>query len=266
MDTVDDLIEKYIQGTLSTEEKALLEQKTQEDPSISNKIALEKGLFAASNDTDWASLDTTESSKRVADYQKRYQDKETKALQKAIAEAAERYQLKQNKKNFSWKPFIGIAAMIAIGLFIFNSITATPSAQELYASNLNATLATEWQRSDTITDPFVETGKEAYENKDYPKAIQALEQALQTTKNQSMDHYALLAVSYGENHQEAKGIALLKSLPKGKYTDEDKIDWLQALLLLKQKKIAESSRILTQIQNSDSDYQKEAKTLLEQLD
>ena len=163
------------------------------------------------------------------------------------------------KKTIQFKPWqMGIAAtiLLAIGLFVFNSL-GKPSYSE-YAQPGEIVLTV---RSDV--DSISKQAETTFNSRNYQQAISYFDELLEKSpENAEIMFYKAIALVETDKFDKADD--LLRSLSEGKSVYAYKAVYWQALSKVKQKNYADAKKILQTIPANEPEY-KMAKKLLSQL-
>ncbi len=165
---------------------------------------------------------------------------------------------KQNKIRRLWIASTAIAAIIA-GLVFLPQFLAPPNPTTIYANYIaqeKANFATKGDGDDLLLE-----GAAAFNDKDYPKAIQAFDNYLQIT-SEGRDAYKVKiykGIAHLEEKESDRAIELFKDLKTG---DQN---WYLALVYLKLDNAKEAKKYLEKIVNTPSNHASKAKKLLKKL-
>ena len=235
-----ELLERFVNNTLSAEERASVAKRLEQDSSFKQLLAdlklLQEGIRANSREE----LKTL------------FQEIEM-SLPGSMPDA----------KVVSWKPWlIGIAASIVL---IAAAIAIWPqqkSNEELFAKYFepypNVIMPT--VRGDLEADTtLMAKAYRAYDRGDYEKAIRFFEQV--GVKDEGV--YMYMGNSYLAIDSTEKAITCFEKVISDFDAFDDQAEWYLGLALLKKDQINESKKILTKIGSGKSSYGKKAKVILQ---
>ncbi|MDH7445725.1 tetratricopeptide repeat protein [Aquimarina sp. 2201CG14-23] len=261
----DILIQNFLNGKLSEQERNEVLSKIEENPDFKEKVNFEKQLHLNLNHTDW-SIGSNHSLPEVKEYEELLKDATTQELKNTLKTVNSDYQKKQIKQPRSWLLYSGIAAiLLLIGVTIF-STSNNLSSEELYASYINhSELPSLIDRGSTDQTVLINAQK-LFEAKQYDQALDILTNDIDSVQQNKAIVYLYTGISQMELNQFDQAENTFNKLINSKFIDAPKGIWFKALLLLKQNKIKDAKDLLMQIAKSPSNYKsKEASELLEQL-
>lgn len=231
-----DLIEKYISGTISAEEMKEVISLCEDDASFKEEFQFHKDL------------------KKVAAH-------EDDLIFKETLRTFENDQSSSKKNPRIWwiaASFIGVLLIT----YFFN-FTST-STEELFAEN--------FEPYRNVIQPIVRGGSDmsllsdtfiSYENKEYDKAIQGFSELIETEDAPYASFY--LANSYLASNNAEKAIPLLQQYIKNQDSLKDKATWYLALAYIKSNQQEQAILILESILSSQGYQYENATNLLSKL-
>lgn len=234
------LIEKYFEGQLSETEKQVFDE-------------------ALKNDADFKATFT---------FEKEVKDGIHLNERKALKNMLRSFEEKPKAKVFSFRNWVwlGAAAVLVIGFFIWLPFGNQPNSDELYLSYYQAypNVVAPIVRGENIQD---EKNKafEAYEQEKFEISQTLFHEIFKKTK----DEYAVFyeAQSYFALGETQKGIQLLENsnFSDGKYPFKTQQNWYLALGYLKLKDFEKAKQNLNALTIYDNPQQESARKLLESL-
>ncbi len=241
------LIERYIRGELSLEERGAVEQRMAEDADfralLEDYEVLTKGIAYSGRKAVLERLQNL--------------DENLEGTEATVRSIAPRKQ----------KPVVWLAAAAVVALLFyagFSLFNAGPDAGELYAAYYEPypNLVYPITRSNTTAQDPAAKPYRAYEQKDYEAALAALNADTKSPEDTRLFYkgHTLLALNQPEEAIEAYD-ALLTLPNLEQFSDPAR--WYKALALLKLERVEEARSVLQSLENSA--YSKESKELLEKL-
>ncbi|MDT0555391.1 hypothetical protein [Patiriisocius hiemis] len=232
----EQLIQGYIEGTLTSTQQEEATKLLANDAAFKEEVSLYKDLQAAITDSERRTLKTS----------LQELENKTPALKK--------------RSNF-YLIAASIVVVLGIGsLFMFSS----PNPEQLYASNFEVYPNTlkPVVRGDVGEEmlPFI-----AYETKEYDKAVVSFASILEQNDDPDIRFY--YAMSLLNDSQETKALQELKVLESSNTKYLPQVYWYTALLELKKENIEASKTLLNRLIEDKALYKnREAKQLLKKLD
>ncbi|WP_299890480.1 hypothetical protein [uncultured Lacinutrix sp.] len=249
-DNMQKMIDGYLNGSLSLEQKAVFEKQINTDQALKEELLIYKALQESFNENDWHTLDKNSNIEDFKSIKNRFKTKEYQDISKNIKSVESLYCNKNKKKSNSIFYKLGIAATIilflAIGLpFIFN----TNSLNDYY---------NDYQNWDTIPS-LIEKGsqnesqkiEELYTSKDYNSLIKLYE----ANNTNNYNNYSLIKIGhiYIELGFTEKAIEVFDKLIATKKLSSSKGYWYKLLVYLKiedKEKAIEQLNIILQDKNN----------------
>lgn len=239
----EELIAKYFQDNLTSEEQNKFDKLLKEDAGFKEQFEFENNV------------------------QQIIKNKERKALKDKLKKF-EKESINPSVKKFSfWKP-LRIAASIAIiltaGWYLYNSNTSL-NVEKLFTENYEKYPNTIYAITrDTTTDTSIEyKAFEAYEANNFQKSIVLFKELKESKNPEYVDFY--LAQSYLNNNQLDKAIELFTDISTHKKEFSSESYWYLALAYLKKGEKEKAIKTLEELVQ-DKGYKKvEAINLLKKL-
>ncbi|MDN6280487.1 MAG: hypothetical protein L0J45_05740 [Psychroflexus sp.] len=225
------LIENYLAGELSVEEKKAFENRLAKEPELKDKFETYQEL-----------------SKHL---EHRFQHKNERVeLQRTIGQQADQHfdkKTKKSKKSIRMPWRIGIAAtfLILIGLYFYQEY-ATPAF-----TDYNQYAVVSFQSRGAEND-LVKQAEDAFNSHKYTEAADSFEQLLQEDDNAEYKLYS--AISLVEIDQFEKADQLYLEILKGDSVFRHEALWFGALSKLKQENKKAASQLLSQIPEETDRY------------
>jgi hypothetical protein len=229
--------ENYLNNEMSQQEQLEFENQLQNDAGIKEKFELYKEttqFLAAKFD-----IEAVDFKKNLGAISKEHFTETNKDKSKVIA----------------FKPwYYAVAASVAVFIGIWFMMPQEPQYGD-YNQHENASFV---ERS--TADENLKEAQDAFNRKDYKKAIVSFEKVPDLTNPEVQYFYAIALVE--TNHYKYAGI-YLNHLKSGTSVYKEKAAWYLALSSLKQKKFDECKTYLNQIPADAEDYAKAQKLLKE---
>jgi predicted negative regulator of RcsB-dependent stress response len=160
---------------------------------------------------------------------------------------------KSKPKIITFRPWqYAVAATVVIVFGILLTISGNPGYGD-YSQHENAYFV---ERS--TADENLKDAQNAFNNKDYQKAIVSFEKAPDLTSPEVQYYYAIALI---ETNHYKRAALYLNNIRSGNSVYKDKATWYLALSSLKQKKFDECKAYLGQIPADAEDYAKAQKLL-----
>jgi FimV-like protein len=236
----EDLIEKYIQNRLSSEEKLTFDDLLKNNDDFKEKVALHTNLKKAIGNVD------------DFNFRNLISDLESKA--------------KNHTQKRSYVKWLAAASIVLfLGLTYFLTIDNKATGNELFASyfkpyrNVVHPIVRGNDQQDKKALAFI-----AYEKGEYETAITLFSNLYTTTKEPYYLFYKANSLLKLERTNEA--IPLLLSHLKTKDTLTEKTNWYLALAYLKLEDKLKAKKLLEEVITKGSYKAKEAKELLKEFD
>ena len=250
------LIDAYLSGKLSSEERKEVESRTESDHDFKEAFVLQtKAVIATKQEYR---------TKRKAELLQEFDSIESDLKPKSIV-----------RPLAVW---LTAAAAVLAFLIIYSNWTAWkyPSPNKLFAQHINE-VEIPWEgvrNTAETTDLILQQAEEAYESGNFEKALELLSQAIEEKNgfNASKEYFlkGLILMKQGfDNQNSIKGFQeaydQFSQVSEGSLFAKDAL-WYQALCLLKVDKMEDGKAILNQIEgNPNHPRQEDAKSMLAAL-
>ncbi len=259
----DTLIENYLLGKLSGEERSLFEQRLENDPEFNKKFRFEKQLFETLDPEDW-SFSEADSSDEISAYKKLFASEKTKIIKKAIGEANTQYKRDRKINRRNWLLYSS-AAIIAILISVFTWYDSGPSMEQLYSDNLDLEdLPSLVTRGEDNPEDLIRA-QQLFEGRQYLKTIEILNTSLKSSKKNLAAKYQYLGISQMELNYTDDAENTFTLLIESNLIDAQKGHWYKALLYLKMKDSEKAIKTLQKIRSEKLYNYKKANKILKEL-
>ena len=244
-----DMIEAYLNDTLSVEQKEAFEQQMQADKALAKEVAQHREMQSALSD------------KKTLDFREKIQKIRTEMLASEEDADKEVVTLTPEKApNFPyWKLAVAAVFVIGLGVLVWDNGT-TDSNKDLYAM---------YYKPFPVDDTTRGEGKEelsaiykSYKGGAYEKVIPALEKHLITSEKQKLRLY--LGNSYLGTDQAKKAAQQFRKVTEKSMFYED-AQWYLALTYLKLQVEDSTKYFLKNVLDYKGIHEQKAKKLLEKL-
>jgi tetratricopeptide (TPR) repeat protein len=254
------LIEDYVNGQLSIEEKADFQQQLQQDPSLAQEVGLYKDIFSG---LAIGGRKDMKAHLKALD-EKSFSQEAASKLQASVTENIKGKVIQSFWQRNAW--LTGIAACLVLGLVAFLWVSNSSSANSLfakyYAPYPNVVAAVE--RGETIQDA-TKQAMQAYESGDYTRAIQGLQQ-IANNDPEASSLYLYLGISYIETSQlDSAKVYLEKATADAASKLHTQAKWYLALAYLKNKEKEQAIVHLQSLSQESGVYAQKARQLLDDL-
>lgn len=225
--------EHYLANEMTSEEKTIFEEQLRNDTSFNESFTLYK---------ETTQFLEHQFSKETIDFKENL---------KSISN--QHFTEKKETKVITFKPwYYAVAATIVVVIGMWMMMQNDPSYSDF---NQHET-AVFVERSDSNEN--LKLAQEAFNNKDYKKAVAAFDKIQDFRKPELQYFYAIALI---ETNDFTKAELFLDQLRGGNSVYKDKATWYLALSYLKQDKKAECKSTLKEIPVDAEDYQKAQKLL-----
>lgn len=260
----DQLIEAYVLGTISEEQRIVVDQRIASDDRFRESVLLQKSIFSSFDESSWCTVKNF-SPQQIVEYETILKNKETQKLKQTLQEANDSYNRKKKFKISSWKLY-GPAAAVILLLLTFQIFSPSDKTmQELYASNYD-------QRDIPSLIVRGDTGREAekaqllFESGNFEEALPLF----RDLSNNATSNVSTLLIYQGVSEMELgkyeDARATFQKLTRGNYLDSSKGLWYTMLLSMKEGNDVMARVYLEKILNSPTNYNYDRATkILEQL-
>lgn len=242
MNNIDntELIEAFLNNELGQEERAIFENRLQNEADLQEEVALHK---------------------QIKGFVKQHEVENLKSQVKTwlSEEATPKATMTVHKtRTFTLNNIMKIAAAVVIvsgmGWYLFTDKLSGGGSQEQYLSELVSQNPTMLQGSDDRS-----FWTEAFRNKNYQQVIDSLEAKPERTPEEA--YHLGLAYTATKNYPKAIEHFSSKIVQDSVYSE--KANWAIALIYLEQNNKAKAKSLLEKIAKSDSEFAEKAKKLLE---
>jgi len=257
----DILIKKYLNNTLSVEEKESVLARIKSDVTFKEKVYFEKQLLDTFSEEEWSFIENTEATE-VKEYSELFK-KEGK-LKQALEEAKTNYNTPKKKTNFNWYLYAS-AAMIVLLIAIVPFVNKSSSSTELYASYLNTTELPSLSIRGNENKDIRTKAQHLFEQKKYEEALVIFNNELDLSKKQTATVYLYMGIAQMELNQFEKAAHTFDALINSGLMDAPKGNWYKALLYLKMEKTEDSKVILNTVSSKKLYNHQKADDLLKEL-
>ncbi len=257
----DYLIERFLKGELSEDEKEQMETRMVSDPEFSEKVALERQLFKTFDEEDWSDIENPD--KEVEAYAELFGAQESKTIKSAIASSAATY--KRGKTKTLRKPvwLYAAAATIILVLSFYFLWPAGIAPEELYHTYLDKTeLPSLVTRGDSAPDQM--KAQAYFENQKYREAVQLFADLIENG-GQNGAFYIYLSLAQAELGEFSEALATLDKLIQSDLLDSEKGYWYKSLVYLKADQPQDAKSLLELIIEKNYYQQLLAESLLDEL-
>lgn len=258
------IIEDFLRGDLSSQDKQNVFRRLEKDKAFRAKYELEKQLFDAFNEDHWSQAKPN--TPQVDTYREILQDKDIQDLKKTLHQFQQSEQPKPKKDFKLNKTILYVAASVILLLVLFQVfLNQSPSNSELYYQHANLDdLPSFVTRSDSNEDKLIRA-EQLFEEKEYKQSISLLEEALVDNKNDSRI-YLYLGAALLEMNEFEKAEEVYDQLINSNLLDAQKGYWYKALVYLKMDDLTRANEQLKDIVKNDYYNKIKAEELIEQLD
>jgi tetratricopeptide (TPR) repeat protein len=229
--------ENYLANEMTSEEKTIFEEQLKNDASFKESFELYK--------------DTTQ----FLDYKF---SKETSDFKENLKSISNQHLIaKKETKVIAFKPWyyaVAASIVVVIGTWMMMQNNADYSDYNQHET------AVFLERS--LGDENLKKAQEAFNAKDYKKAVEAFDKIQDFRKPELQYFYAIALI---ETNNYAKAELFLDQLRKGNSVYKEKATWYLALSYLKQEKLLDCKSTLKEIPVDAEDYDK-GQELLKKLD
>lgn len=231
----EELIEKYIQGKLTAEEKQQVEKALAEDDELARQVAFEIGLKAGIEAQSHADTKTF--------------------LQEVETEEGSR----QNNYNHWWYAAAGLV-LLAMSYFMLRNEVGNQLFDEYYVAPQQFVVNVE--RGETAELTAEQKAYWHYDRKEYDVAKNLFLQLLKDDSDKA-DYHFYLGICYLETDEPQLALTEWAKISEGKW--QEAAQWYSALCYLKMENKEQAITLLKRLQNKPGDYQEDATLLLDDL-
>ncbi len=259
----DILIERFLNGTLTEEEKNTVLNRMAINEAFKEKVLFEKELLETLNEEKWNSAKDSDLNEIKA-YAKKFHGEDVIALKKVLKDVNEEYQTSRKKgSNIRYLYAAIIVTFIIIGALMTQQLNSS-APQELYVEYLALkelpSLVSRGSESDLTK------GQQQFEAGAYESALILLQKAMQTQTQQKGIIYTYIGISQLELEQYNEAEKTFDQLSASNLIDASKGYWYNALVYLKQEKLEKTKDALQNIIKKKLYNHKKASQLLKALE
>lgn len=259
------LIEKYLRGLLSDQEKLSFEERLKIDAEFEREYSLERQLYETLREGSWSSV--SEDDPDLVPYQEALKQERFQELKETLAQVHSEVNPAPAKTRSLWYYLAAasVAAFIVFQLF-FNRDTSNQGLYYAYAEIDQLPSFTMRDSDDGLQLKLIE-GEQAFDSGNYLKALPIFQNALINQKNNRLIYiYLGLTQSELELYEEAK-----KTFDQLKATGSsyhaDIALWYTSLIHVKQDSVSKAREVLnTFALDENSSYHWETLELIEDLE
>ncbi len=236
----EDLIEKYIQDKLSSEDRLVFEALLKNDISFKKEVEYHKDLKIVVEETEDSNFTN-------------------------LIYSIEKEDKNQSKKTSMYKWLAAASVILLVGLTYFVNLEKNTSSKDLFSNyfkpyrNIIKPIERDSNELDETAKAFM-----AYERGDYNKAIKGFTQLYDKNKESYLLFYKANALLKMEKSKEA--VPLLIEHLKSKDTLIEKTNWYLALAYLQMNDKQNAKMMLKTVVDKGGFKRNEAKKLLKELD
>jgi len=256
----DILIDNYLKGLLSQEEKQAFQERLASDARFREQFDLEHKLFNALNEDSWSYIESESSD--VDEYKNLLEGDDMMALKKTLSETNEAINSKTSSNRRNIFMYLAAASVVLfLGFqFFFNQ---DMSNQELYNAYVGLDdLPSFVSRSDVPNS--LSKAQELFEARKYKDAINLFESA-QNGNNNLAQILIYKGLAYTELEELDEAQFTFDELINSNLLDAEKGYWYKALLYLKADQVEEAKTILKKIVAKNLHNKSKAEELLDTL-
>lgn len=262
----NNLIEKYLNKSLSEEELLLFKKRMSQDATFFNEVQLEEQLYEALDTKDW-SLSTSRNSDELQEYKVLFENEDTDKAKRNILKAYNLYKKEDKYRKMKWILYSS-AALFILFISISSLFKTQETNLELYSSYIDfselPTLST--RSNDDTAVNLLKEAERLFENKEYSGVIEILKNHSKTTQKSLAIQYLYLGISYMELNQFEKAEKTFENLSQSNLIDGRMGIWYKALLYIKMKDMDKAKSILGEIISNRLYNHEKANALLQELD
>ncbi|QMU30515.1 tetratricopeptide repeat protein [Adhaeribacter radiodurans] len=267
---VEQWMDDYLSGTLSLEDQAWFNQKLQQDTAFAQEVNLQRdirlGLEKAMNQEfqqtslykDLLASTTTEIDQNLKNRFVLLEEQLAAKEEKVIPLQSKPV----NRSLYYW--LSGVAACLILGFFVYLFWQNQHKPEQLYAKYYEPYMIASVQRNGSAQNTQ-QQAMQAYEEGDYQLAAKAFESCLSLTP-QDIDCRFYLGLSYLETQQLPKAEQTLKQVIQAtpnEYTT--RAQWYLALVYLINNKSKDARLLLQELSRDHGFYGKKADMLMEEM-
>ncbi|MDH7446967.1 hypothetical protein [Aquimarina sp. 2201CG14-23] len=257
-------IEKYLSGSMSTEEVIQFQEEMNVNPSLDEEVGLYRAInLHLSNTVD---EDTLYSTKYKSELEKYIKSNEGKKIKENLlnARTEQQYNLKPGKSNKRFLYFLVSTAAAIVFVFIF--LFMKKSEQELYAEYYKVEELPSFA-SRSAQPTLLSTARTNFRKANFEESLLNFNEYI-TANTEDLDPlvYIYTGLIYAEKNNLKKALEQLTLLEKSDTLDSSRSLWYKALIFLKfEKKIQAENMLHLILKDSNNFKYNEAKELLEKI-
>lgn len=258
------LIENYLKGLLSENEKESFLKRLDNDNEFNEQFKLEAQLFENLNDSDWSFVE--KNTPKVKLYKALLEDDDIQTLKSTIAGVNSDFNNKPNRTNRTFFYYLAAASLLVFLAiqFFFNQ---NHSNKDLYYEYASLNELPSFVTRNTVDSLGIELvrAEKLFETKNYKAALAVFEPILESTKT-DVNLYIYTGMAQTELGDNKNAELTFNRLINSELSNAQVGHWYKALLYLKQDKIKATKVLLHHIVSKSLYNHEKAKALLAQLE
>lgn len=261
----DILIEKFIKGELTQEEKEAFLMRLSTDADFKHKVELEKELYASLNDTEWNPIDKKAHAEEIKEYVKAFHAEDVLALKETLKKSNDTYQVNaaQKKQKNVFRYAIIAVSILVLGIgAMWKLQTKTP--EQLYAAYIQINELPSMLTRSNDQNSLIKA-QHVFEKGNYKEAVALFKREEEKYSNYKGIIAIYVGVAQTEMEQYKQAENTFDELIKSELIDATKGYWYKALIYLKQGKIPETQKALKLIIERNYYNANKAQELLDKL-
>ncbi|MBQ0735977.1 tetratricopeptide repeat protein [Aquimarina celericrescens] len=261
-------IDKYLDDTMSSEEKKAFEDRLRTDSFLAEELKLQKDIRLIYEDKEWIQGNKSVlRSKHAKELNSFLKSEEAFSLQKTIKEVILEQQ-DTNSRNRTFY-FVGIAAVLVVLIVISFFINSENKYDQLYSQYIQLdSLPSLVTRGEQDTQLIIK-GQMYFEDQKYEEAIRAFSEYRNSITSKSIEPsvYVYTGISYIELRDFENALKQFELLSKSNTLHSKKANWYRAMVYLKQNNDKELRNTLQLILSNVENYNfQEALELVNKID
>ncbi|PKV51770.1 hypothetical protein ATE84_3868 [Aquimarina sp. MAR_2010_214] len=260
MNDLEREIQLYLYGEMTPEQKMVFEEKMNANPQLQKDVTTYQEMHTIYNDTDWnITEEHTAKNPKVVAYEAFLKSEKGKAIANSIKNTEKGYfQDKSTSGIKKWIRYgVSIAAVFAIGFFVFYQYNSDIDSKSLYAEYKN------WNDLPSLTlrdeNTALATAEKLFRNQKYQEAL-AIFLAHQPVESKNLNPQILMytGITQLELDQNETALKTFEILLHSNTLDASKANWYLALTYLKMDDVNKAKERLQIIIDSpkNNQYQK----------
>jgi len=267
MNTIEQDIEKYLNGEMTKEETTVFLKKIDADSGAKRMLELYEEMDTVYDEKNWELIDRNITYKKVEHYENFLKSDSGEKVSEAILKAEHSYfEESRPSKIKQTLLYVGaIAAVFIAGLFLTNQFNNTINGDQLYAEYKNWNVLPSLTLRDGAGD--LTNIEKLFRDKRYEESLVLLK-AYVSDNDQKINPQILLylGVTQLELDQNEAAISSFTKLRNSNTLDVPKAHWYLALCYLKLNDLEKAKSELNLLIGSNISFQQnKAKELLEKL-